>query len=196
MLQRISGRLTDYLVDKNIIRYDDREIYNYGLLAMFSTVINFLVILIIGIILGLVHETLIYLFAFALLRCYCGGYHAKTQMGCILGTVALYSVSMAVYYFLPKEYDRMFSMISAGACLIFIFALAPIEHKNRTFEGSEYRQFRLVARIIAVLYVLITYVICIFIYQLIMVASVLALVMLNVSFVLALGLIYNERSET
>ena len=36
-MQRISDKLTNFLIEKNIVRNDDREIYIYGLLAMFST---------------------------------------------------------------------------------------------------------------------------------------------------------------
>jgi accessory gene regulator B len=194
MIQRITDKLVDFLVEKEIIRNDDREIYIYGLLALFSTVMNFFLVLFIGIVAGLLHETLIFLLGFALLRCYCGGYHAKTQSGCVLSFTAIYVFSMMVYHFMPIEYDRLFSLLSAGICLIFIFVFAPIEHKNRTFEGDEYKQFRLASRIIALIYCVIICSISLFFSQLIMVASVLSLVMLSVSFVLALGLFLNERS--
>lgn len=194
MRTKITDRLVDYLLKKDIIKYDDREIYVYGFLAVFSTVINFFLVLIIGIFAGLFFETLIFLLGFALLRCYCGGYHAKTQSGCVLSFAAIYGLSMVLYYFIPGEYGRLFSMVSAGACIVFIYIFAPIEHKNRTFVGNEYKQFRLMSRIIALVYVLIIYSISLFFAQLIMVASMLSLVMLSVSFVLALGLVFNERS--
>jgi len=195
MMQRISGKLTDYLLAKNIIMPDDREIYIYGIMALISTVVNFFVILFLGMFLGLFYETLVYLFGFALLRSYCGGYHARTQIGCVFSSVTMYLFSMAVYHYLPMEYRRMFSMILTAACFVFIYAIAPVEHKNRPFEGDEYRKFRMAARIIALVYVLIVYSISIFVYQLIMAAIVLSLVMLSVSIGLALGIVFNERSE-
>lgn len=194
MRPRITDRLVDFLLKKDIIKYDDREIYIYGFLAVFSTVINFFLILFIGIFAGLFFETLIFLLGFALLRCYCGGYHAKTQLGCILSFTAIYGSSMVLYSFITGEFSRLFSMVSAGACIVFIYIFAPIEHKNRTFVGNEYKQFRLMSRIIALGYGLIIYSISLFFVQHLMVASVLSLVMLSVSFVLALGLVFNERS--
>jgi len=196
MIQRISYKLTDFLLEKEIIREEDREIYIYGLLAMFSTVINFIFVLTVGIIAGLLAETLIYLFGFALLRCYCGGYHAKTKLGCVLGFSAIYAVSMVVLRFMPAEYSRMFSMISAGACLVFIYIYAPIEHKNRTFQGDEYRKFRLVSRIIALVYTILIFSVSMFSNRLMIVAQILSLVMLSVSFVLLLALVLYERSES
>ncbi len=196
MLQKISDRLTDILLEKNIIKDENREIYVYGLLAMFSTVINFFLILFIGIIIGLTIETLIYLFSFALLRSYCGGYHSKTQLSCAIDFTIIYGLSMAVYCFLPVEYSMIFSMVAAGFCLILIFLLAPIEHKNRTFEGDEYIKFRFISRIIALSYFSIIYTISIFFIEYMMIATVLALVMLSVSFVLILALILYERSES
>lgn len=195
MLQKISDRLTDILLEKNIIKNENREIYVYGLLAMFSTVINFFLILFIGIIVDLTIETLIYLFGFALLRSYCGGYHAKTQLSCAVSFTIIYGLSMVIYRFLPVEYSEIFSMVAGGICLILIFIFAPIEHKNRTFEGDEYKKFRLLSRIIALLYFSIIYTISLFFNEYMMVALVLSLVMLSVSFVLTLALVFYERSE-
>ena len=103
---------------------------------------------------------------------------------------------MAVYCFLPVEYSMIFSMVAAGFCLILIFLLAPIEHKNRTFEGDEYIKFRFISRIIALSYFSIIYTISIFFIEYMMIATVMALVMLSVSFVLILALILYERSES
>lgn len=196
MLQRVSDRLTDLLLEKGIIKNDDREIYIYGLLAMFSTVINFFLVLAIGVIAGLFIETLMYLLGFALLRSYCGGYHAKTQLGCAIGFTFIYGLSMLVLRALPADYSRYFSIISGGICLIFIFIFAPIEHKNRIFIGNEYKKFRLISRLVALVYFIVICIIAMFFDRYMFAALIISLVMLSVSFVLAIALVLYERSES
>ena len=49
MLQRLSEQFTDFLLMKEIIENENREIYEYGLVALFSTAINIIVVLTIGV---------------------------------------------------------------------------------------------------------------------------------------------------
>ena len=45
MLQRYSEQLTEFLMVKGIIESENREIYEYGFVALLSTVINIIIVL-------------------------------------------------------------------------------------------------------------------------------------------------------
>ena len=79
--------------------------------------------------------------------------------------------------------------------MIFIFLVAPIEHKNRTLSKKEFKQFKIVSRILAIVYFLIICTISLLFNAYMMNAVVLTLVMLSVSLVLALAIVLYERSE-
>ena len=55
MLQKFSEQFTDFLLMKGIIESENREIYTYGFVALFSTAINTIIVLTIGIIAGIIN---------------------------------------------------------------------------------------------------------------------------------------------
>jgi accessory gene regulator B len=185
--------LTDFLLNKNIVSRDDREIYIYGFEALLSTVLNAFLVLITGILIGLLKETLIFLMGFALLRVYSGGYHAKTHLGCILTFAGIYGISMAIITFLPEQYTFFVSSSAGVLSLLFILINAPLEHKNRPFVDNEYKTFKFMARTVVVLEGFIIALILIFFNQHSKAALLLSLAMFSVMFVLALAKIIDKK---
>lgn len=193
MIHQCSNRLTDFLLNKNIVSDEDREIYIYGFEAMLSTVVNAFLILIIGIVTGLLKETLIFLLGFALLRVYSGGYHARTHIGCILTFAGIYGISMAIVTLLPEQYTSLVSLSAGALSLLFILVYAPIEHKNRTFVDNEYKTFKFMARTIVLIEGFIIILIQLFFQQHLKTALILSLAMFSVMFVLALAKIIEKK---
>ena len=150
MLRQLTYWTTDQLLQKNIIKKEDYEIYQFGTEVIFSTVVNTAIVLMLGMILGFLFETVVFLIAFAVLRTYAGGYHAKSHWGCIISFVTMYGVCMLIVKFLPLEYVSIFSCILSGISLIAVLKLAPIEHPNRPFEGNEFKVYRFFAVGIAI----------------------------------------------
>jgi accessory gene regulator B len=149
MLDAYIGRIADALSAKKIIKPEDREIYIYGLDALISTVINLAIITALGLILGLFAETAVFMLAFAILRVYAGGYHAKTHLGCTIGFVVTYLTNMALVHHIPAELSKLLALVIAPVSLVLVFVMAPVEHENRPFEGDEYRRFKKISRIVA-----------------------------------------------
>ncbi len=193
MVQQIANNLTDLLLKKEIVKEEDKEIYTYGLEALLSTVINTILVLIFGLLTGMLLETLAFLISFAILRVYCGGYHAKTHVGCILMFAGIYGFAMLVLTIMPAQYQGIFSMVAGGLSLLIILLYAPIEHKNRPFVGNEYKTFRMLSRIIALLEAGLIVLSNIFAYQFIKLALNVSMAMLSVVFILALAKIIERK---
>ena len=195
MLSECANRMADILSNNRIIKPEDKEIYVYGLDALISTFINLIVIAALGIILGVFAETVVFVLAFAVLRVYAGGYHAKTHIGCIAAFISIYLVSMALQYFTPDYLIKIPTVILALLSTAAIFIMAPIEHKNRPFEGDEYQRFKRISRIVAgleALIVLIGIVIIPIDYHLMYCIS---LAMVNVVLILAIAKKIEVRGE-
>jgi accessory gene regulator B len=193
MLQKVALNLTDHLQKMDIVSEEDREIYIYGFEAMLSTLLNTLIILAIGIFTGLIPETIVFLIAFAILRVYCGGYHAKTHLGCILTFALFYGLAMTILTFFPLRYAGLFSTIIGAASVLFIFKYAPIEHKNRTFEGNEYKNFRMMSRILAAAEMSVIIIILRFFPDLARFSLTISISMLCVVFILAFAKIIERK---
>lgn len=193
MLQQVASDLTQLLLKKEIVREQDKEIYIYGFEAMLSTIINAILVLTIGILTGLLLETLIFIISFALLRVYCGGYHAKTHVGCILMFLIIYGSAMLAPYLIRAQYYGLFSIAISGVSLLVILIYAPIEHKNRPFVGNEYLTFRRLARIIALLEAVLIVFISVILQDFSKIALILSMAMMSVVFILALAKIIEKK---
>lgn len=187
MILNISARMTDFLLEREIVRKEDREIYLYGFEAMLSTIVNIVLTLTAGLVSGLFSETLIFMISFAVLRVYSGGYHAKTHTGCILTFAGIYAFSMAAAVLLPQQYAALVSIAAGAFSLVYILINAPIEHKNRPFVDDEYRNFRRICRMVAVLEAFLITILLVFFVQFSKTALVISLAMLGVTFILALA---------
>jgi len=193
MLERFSEQLTDLLLMKGIIDNENREIYTYGFVALFSTVINIIIVLTIGIIAGIALESIFFILMFGILRMYCGGYHAETHVSCILIFTGIYGTAMITARLLPVEAGAFFSIIAGTFSFVVILLLAPIEHKNKPFIDDEETKFRKISRIIASMELISIYLITAFFTTAIKAAVLISLAMLSVTFILFLAKATEKR---
>lgn len=187
MLQRFSEQFTDFLLFKGIIQYENREIYTYGFVALFSTLINMIIMITIGIAAGMFLDTVLFMFMFGVLRVYCGGYHAKSHISCVLIFIALYGFAMSIAKFLPTEIMGYFSLSAGIFSFLIILFLAPIEHKNKPFIEDEERKFRMMSRVVASMELMTICIISIFFSNVLKAAVLISLAMLCVTFTLILA---------
>jgi accessory gene regulator B len=187
MIRQLANNLTEYLLKKEIVEQDNFQVYVYGIEVLLSTLSNIFLALMTGIILGMLFETLTFLFAFAILRVYCGGYHAKTHLGCIFAFLVNYAVSMLTVYFTPIEWTRPLCLLIAVASFLYIYKFAPVQHKNRPLEENEYNKFKKTACFIAVFELAAIVIISVFLHKYIRAAMLISLAMLSVVLIMAIA---------
>ena len=128
---------------------EDADIYTYAIEAVLAVLFNLALCLIISFLFGRILEGLLFISAFALLRRFTGGYHADTHYKCILTFSILLTCAMLITYFLSGVYASSFiALIIATMAWLGIFALAPIDDKNRHYKGE--MQMKLKKKSIAV----------------------------------------------
>lgn len=137
MIIRLSKRMASFFVHRNIIEKDDKEVYEYGLQLLLSTVLNTAAALLLAIVSGAVIPCLFYLSAFVIMRKSAGGFHAKTHLGCCCILIAVQCCFIAFIKFAPVEIYTMVSglslIVSAAAILLF----APLEHENKPLSDKD-----------------------------------------------------------
>jgi accessory gene regulator B len=97
MINASSERVASFFVQNKIIEKEDSEVYAYGILLIISSVFNTLLLLTIGALLWRLTETIIFLFSFAVIRSFSGGYHAETYWKCIIYFLITYILNIVVY---------------------------------------------------------------------------------------------------
>ena len=83
MMELVTSKILQGMLKNQYIEEEDLEIYEYGLQILFLKLIHTCSIFIIGLLLGIVKEIVIFMICYSLLRTYTGGFHAKTSMRCI-----------------------------------------------------------------------------------------------------------------
>ena len=109
---------------------------------------------IIGAIFSAFLQSVVFFFAFFLIRQFAGGYHAKTETRCeILSTLSI--LCCIVLIKLSKMYDIRIALLSISfvfATLIFI--LCPLDTPEKPLSDKEYKYFRKISWIILLLIII------------------------------------------
>ena len=104
---------------------NELELFRFGLKSVFCDYLDFFTALIISLFLKDCLNTLFYIVLFAGLRSYCGGYHAKTIVGCLCVYVGVY----LMYYFIRTSVNHwiIYSAVSVAGS-VYTCIEAPVEH--------------------------------------------------------------------
>lgn len=133
MIDKICTYLTNR-IRKEMPEIDDEraEIIMYGLQNIIGELPKGIIILIIAYLLGIFKLTLIAVLIIAPYRCFSGGVHMKTHIGCIIYTLILYSGSalLGKYIVLTGVAKYITAFVFWTFCMIMIKLYAPADTEN------------------------------------------------------------------
>ena len=119
------------------------DIYKYGVEITISSIIGFILILIIGLIFKSLMQALIFYIIFIILRSFTGGYHASSYLKCNL----IFSIVASLVIFFSKAATEVrfstgiINILFLPALSVFIW-LAPIENPNKLIEKKRRIYFK------------------------------------------------------
>lgn len=156
MCHKLACMITDFLLCKNTIKKEDAEIYQYGYDLLIYTVLQILLLCILGTLFGQKFSTIVYIVVFVSLRQYVGGYHASTRLGCTMVTVISYLVVMGLIIIENTWYESLFFWVLAIAfCAWVIIRYAPVENGNKPLSGRQVKQNRKSGCMLFIMYMVI-----------------------------------------
>lgn len=140
MLLRFCNFFCDHLVKAKIIEETNKALYVYGLHQTLVMLINILLTLLIGYLLNMTLQSILFLILYIPIRSYAGGYHASTPMRCYCLSIILVIAVLTVMKTFPlSAFICMAGMILSG---IIIFVLAPVQDANKPFTEKERQYFK------------------------------------------------------
>lgn len=151
MITSIARKITSYFVINEIISNKEKEIYEFCLEILLSTIINFAFVVVVSFICNKVFETLFYLVGFIPLRRYAGGYHAKNHFCCFCTLVVSYSLFLILLFFIVSRINCSLIIIIQLSSLVFTFIFAPIENKNNPVTTQRKDSFRWKSRVVVLI---------------------------------------------
>ena len=134
-MEKIAKRLTDWLIAKEAVAFDEKELYEYGIFHLLLNIIDTISILLLAVLFHEVMPTVFYIICFCTLRKYAGGYHAKTVFTCYLLTLTA-ALGMLV---LLRQFDFIapvqFAIWFISGMIILLFS--PIQNVNKILDDIE-----------------------------------------------------------
>lgn len=150
---KIVDRLVVKLIQDGAIVEEDREIYEYGFQQGIILVVNIACTLLIGILMKMFLEVILFMISYIPLRTNAGGFHAKTQFRCFIYSNFLVVGILAVSKLLTG-YSVLLTILGIAASTIIIL-LAPVEDQNKPLDEKEVEVYGRKARYILIFDILL-----------------------------------------
>lgn len=142
MYNAVSKKITDSFVKNKVIDEDDRDVYDYGVKLLISTLFSIAVILIASVILKKFLPTVLFLAGFIIMRLCSGGYHANHYFTCFIVTMLNYAAFLACIMLIPQDKLIYAQWTGIILSLPIILIFAPIENVNNRFIGHDRMRYR------------------------------------------------------
>ena len=154
MISHISEQMLQYLLKSRVINDSDeeKEYYRYGIEITISSLLNIILIIVIGIIFRNVFESIIFLSFFMLIRQFTGGYHADTYFKCNLSFCISFISVLIMYHSTYEKITISLSVYISILCVAIILFLCPIENVNKPIPKYKRNFFKYVSAILGIVY--------------------------------------------
>lgn len=145
MKTNVPGKITDSLVHAGAVPIEDKALYEFGIRQGIFLVINIATAVLIGLLSGMLWQTVIFLIAYNPIRSYAGGYHAGTPLVCYLISIPMVVGVLFGIKLIPwNGYAVAIVLILTG---VVIWLLAPVEDANKPLDQLERKVYGRKARI-------------------------------------------------
>ena len=144
MISKLSNKIVNFFFC-DFEDEDEKEIYKYGVQIILSTAVNIVIVMIIGLLLNMLLESIIYLMTLAIIRSFTGGYHANTYFKCNL-ILSVNLIAVLIISNLLLSYQNTLLIWGSVINVIFLIVViikAPQDSENKQLDISEKRKFKL-----------------------------------------------------
>lgn len=142
MFCKLVEKFVDVLIINGTAKKEDKEIIVYGLISGVKLMFNIITTLALGLIFGLVIESLVFLISFPLIRTYAGGYHAKSAINCYVFSSIIVALVFGFVKYTPINYIFIVSVFIIVISLPILIKFAPVEARTKPLDNIEKKYFR------------------------------------------------------
>lgn len=149
-MNKIANFLTDFCINRNKIQEDKREIYCYGFKLLILDIVNFSIVLIIGLFINNFLDSILFLIILCGIRQFSGGFHAKSFWLCRLSMVVTFiTVSILSNIFTNCSIKLVICMLINFLSVVVIAIWAPVMHPNKILTAIQKRKNKIKSIIIS-----------------------------------------------
>ena len=150
MISRISNRIAQGLVQKNIISEDETELFHYGLFVIFSELFALIYCLLVGTVLKVIFVSVLFYVFFGILHRFAGGFHVKTELCCQIITALFFLMGIAGTKF-SVLIDSGYLMVICAFSSLLLVILSPADTPQKPIEPKERVMFKKIILITVVI---------------------------------------------
>lgn len=158
MFHKISERIIAYVIKNNALDKGKAEEYIYGLEISLSVLASYLSVILIGILMGMLWQSALYLFIFVTVRRFAGGFHFKSQVICYLSTCVISAIALLIIKYTENSV-MLYSIIMAISTLVLLI-VSPVPAIEKPLDEKEKIVYGSIARIIITVMAVIYAVLC------------------------------------
>lgn len=148
MIVKLSSKITELLINRDVISSENKELYDYGFFILLSQILYFIIALIFGIIFNVLLQSVVFYIAFQFIRKYAGGYHASTEGRCeIMSTLSILACIVMIWLSRSYDFSLLLFCISLVAVLV-IALLCPLDAPEKPLSNKELKYFRKISWLI------------------------------------------------
>ena len=151
-MKYLAGVITTWLIRQGAIKEGEQELYEYAAHSFFLAIAPFAYALVIGGILGELNVRLILVIPFVVIRKYSGGFHAKREWTCLIGSCLLLFGCILMASRMHNT-TLLGGMVLLGVVWLVVFS--PVDSENRRLEPDEKKLRKRDVAVLASLFYLI-----------------------------------------
>lgn len=137
MISKASVLLTKQLTKKGFIMQEEQDLYEYAFFMIVSYLLFFFISILVGLIVGIPLESVLFFCAFSVIRNHAGGIHASTEAKCTVITTILI-ISCLITLKLMIRYSLCELSIALMLVAIFCFSfIKPVDNSNKKLSKAE-----------------------------------------------------------
>ena len=140
MINQLISRLINYLLGQGVIKEADKDLYIFGFNQIWLLSINVGTTILVGLTLGMLWQSVVFMVAYIPLRRYAGGYHTNSPYTCYFFSIGLIiGVLMIIQWVSFDMTDIVVTMLLSAALIII---KAPIESANKPLCKIEEKHYK------------------------------------------------------
>lgn len=144
MIHSISDKLVRFAIQNEYIKQEQYDEYLYALNMLLNILITDVTMLVIGFLMGMIWECVIFWLVYKILRKYCGGFHFGTSLKCYLSSCIICPTVLAVIHNVP--YNQLIWCLFTSAATLILFIFSPVAAENKPLDEKEKQVFGKIAK--------------------------------------------------
>lgn len=134
VIEKMAHNIVEWMIKTKTIRYQEKNVYQYGMEILISTIVNGVILLLLGYLFGKFVQTVVFIGVFIWVKKYIGGYHAPTYRKCILSFSFIYLIVLVGQKIFDIEQIGINIKILWVITTIIVYKITPVIDKNNEIE--------------------------------------------------------------